>query len=137
MWVFDLELSRAALLEHTTTKVRLWDKLLLILMALLVCLAVLASGLFALANHVNSAWFFVAWNSIVMVPVFIRDFHTQLRKPLFVAFLVAWAVAHGFLILSLLRWGIGFAYWPLFMLLEGTVGLLVANHLFDIRPAAE
>jgi hypothetical protein len=124
-------------LEQTTIKGRLWDRVLLILLALLVCVVGVSSGLLALANHVNSAWFFVAWNSIVMVPVFIRDFRTQLRKPLFVAFLVAWAVAHGFLILGLMRWGIGFVYGPLFMLLEGTVGLLVANHLFDIRPAVE
>jgi hypothetical protein len=127
----------STILEQTTIKCRFWDRVLLILLALLVCVVAVSSGLLALKKHVNSAWFFVAWNSIVMIPVFIRDFRTQLRRPLFVAFLVAWGVAHGFLILGLMHWGIGFVYWPLFMLLEGTVGLLVANHLFDIRPAAE
>jgi hypothetical protein len=78
---------------------------------------------------------FVAGNSIVLVPIFVRDFRTQVRKPSFVAYLAAWAVIHGLFVATLMRWFSIAAMIP-FLAIELTLGYFVADYFFDIRPGA-
>ena len=109
------------------------DRLLLVATALLV--AVVASGSFFFAElyHVNKWFVFAAWNSILLVPRFIRDFRGQLSNYSFVAFLFAWIVIHGLLIAALLRWTtIAVAIPVLFV--ELTLGLFLADVAFGVRP---
>jgi len=112
------------------------DRVLLIGAALLVC--TMGVGAFGVADHyhVNPAWVFIAANSIVMVPLFIRDFRAHLKKPSFVAYLTAWAVIHGLLVATLMRWFSIVAMIP-FLAIELTAGLVVADFFFDIRPEKE
>ena len=109
------------------------DKVLLVGAALLVC--VVGVGAFWLADlyHLSAVWVFVAWNSIGLVPLFIRDFRTHLRKPSFLAFLFAWALIHGLLVVTLMRWMSILAMVPI-LAVELTVGFVLADYLFGIRP---
>jgi FtsH-binding integral membrane protein len=111
----------------------LGDRVLLFAVALVVCAAGVASALLFLVYHVNPAWFFVAWNSILMVPLFIRDFRTQLKKPSFVTYLAAWAVIHGLFVATLMRRFSIAAMIP-FLAIELTTGYFVADYFFDVRP---
>jgi hypothetical protein len=110
------------------------DKVLLISTALLVAATGVGSFWIADLFQVNPAWVFVAWNSILMVPLFIKDFRAHLKKPSFVAYLVAWAVIHGLLVATLMRWLTIPAMVP-FLAIELLAGLLAADYFFDIRPA--
>jgi len=112
------------------------DKVLLVGSALVVC--VVGGGAFWIAEdyHVKPAWVFFAWNSILMAPLFLRDFRTHLRKPFFVIYLAAWAAVHGLLIVGLMRW-VPLGYWLICILIEGTIGLVLADYLFGIRPTTE
>jgi len=112
------------------------DRVLLYLTALLVC--VTGVGAFWLADlyHVNPVWVFFLGNSILLVPLFVRDFRSHLRKPAFVVFLAIWALAHGLLVATLMRWLSILRIFP-FMLIELFVGLVLADYLFDARPNRE
>lgn len=112
------------------------DRFLLVVAALLVCVVSVACGLLMLVHQINPAWFFVAWNSILMVPLFIRDFRTHLRKPSFAAYLIAWAAIHGLFVATLMRWFSIVAMIP-FLAIELTSGYFVADYFFDIRPEKE
>jgi hypothetical protein len=122
------------LFQEETPERKTRDRLLLIVVALLVCAVGVGSGLLILVNHLNPVWFFFAWNSILMVPLFISDFRSHLSKPSFVAYLISWAVIHGLLVATLMRWLSIVAMIPL-LAIELTVGLVVADFFFDIRPA--
>jgi len=110
------------------------DRGLLIGTALLV--GTTSVGSFWLADyfHVNPIWVFAAWNSILMVPLFIKDFRANLKKPSFVAYLVAWALIHGLLVATLMRWLSIPAMLP-FLAIELIGGLLAADYFFDIQPS--
>ena len=110
------------------------DRALLVVVALLVCVVSVSSVLFMLVHHVNPAWFFFAWNSILMVPLFIKDFRAHLKKPSFVAYLVAWTLIHGLLVATLMHWLSIPAMLP-FLAIELIGGLFAADYLFDIQPA--
>jgi len=112
------------------------DRVLLVGAALLVCAIGVGSFWIADEYHVNPAWVFVAGNSILLVPIFVRDFRTQLKKPSFVAYLVAWAVIHGLFVATLMRWFSIAAMIP-FLAIELTSGYFVADYFFDIRPEKE
>jgi hypothetical protein len=71
-----------------------------------------------------------------MVPLFVRDFRAHLKKPSFVAYLVAWALIHGLLVATLMRWLSIPAMLP-FLAIELIAGLLAADYFFDIRPEKE
>jgi FtsH-binding integral membrane protein len=112
------------------------DKVLLVGAALLVCVIGVAAFWFADEYHINPAWVFVAWNSILIVPLFVTDFRAQLRKPSFVVYLIAWALIHGLFVATLMRWFSIAAMIP-FLAIELTLGLFVADYFFDIRPEKE
>jgi len=113
---------------------RCLDRFLLIGTALFVGTTGVSS--FRLADYfkVNPVWVFAAWNSIVMMPLFIKDFRAHLRKPSFVAYLVAWALIHGVLVATLMRW-ISIPGMVPFLAIELVAGLLAADYFFDIQPA--
>jgi hypothetical protein len=108
------------------------DKVLLVVVALLVCIIGTGSVLLSIFYHINRAWFFVAWNSIGLVPLFIRDFRSHLRNLSFVAFLFAWALIHGLLVAALLRWLSIMAMLPI-LAVELTLGYVLADYMFGIR----
>jgi hypothetical protein len=63
----------------------------------------------------------------------IKNFRNNLKQNFFVLFLLAWAAAHGALIIGLMRY-VPFGVWFLFIVAEGTGGVLLANSLFRARP---
>ena len=109
------------------------DRVLLIGAALVVC--IIGVGAFGLADHyhTNPAWVFVAWNSIFIALSFIRRFRSHLKKPSFLAYLIVWAVIHGLLVATLMRWFSIPAMLPL-LAIELTLGVLAADYFFGIRP---
>lgn len=109
------------------------DRILLVATALLFCVIFGAAFWLAADYHVNPAWVFFAANSVLIVPVFVKDFRSQLKRPIFVAYLAVWAVLHGLVMVGLTFW-IPFAYWPLFIIPELTIGIFLANYLFDVLP---
>jgi len=113
---------------------RYLDRVLLIGTALLVGMT--GVGSFWLADHfqVNPVWVFAAWSSILIVPLFIKDFRAHLKKPSFVAYLVAWALIHGLLVATLMRWLSLPAMLP-FLAIELIGGRFAADYLFGIRHA--
>jgi hypothetical protein len=85
-------------------------------------------------HRVNPAWVFVGWNTIWLAPLFIRDFRAHLKKPTFLAFLLVWALIHGLLVATLMRWMSVIAMVPI-LAVELTVGFVLADYMFGIRPA--
>jgi hypothetical protein len=110
------------------------DKVLMVAVALIVCGFGGAAFWLAEDYHVNPAWVFFLLNSLVMVPIFIKDFRGHLRKPAFCAFLVGWAVVHGLVVVTLMRWT-PLGVWILGMAVELGLGFLLAERIFGIRRA--
>ena len=109
------------------------DTFLLIVTALLVAGLLTGSFFFAELYHVNKWFVFAAWNSIILVPGFIRDFRGHLSNHSFVGFLFAWLVIHGLLLTALLRWTtIAIAFAVIFI--ELTAGVFLADVVFGVRP---
>ena len=109
---------------------KLWDRLLLIAAAFSVSLTTGGSFLLGELYHLNPAWLFFAWNSILLLPMFWKEFRTLFGRPLFVIFFIVWMCAHGATIVALARWSPVFL-WPLFILIELAVGFIAAHWLFD------
>ena len=112
------------------------DKFLLLGAALLVCILGVAAFWIADVYHVNPMWVFFLWNSMFLVPIFIKDFRGHLRKPAFLAFLLIWGLAHGLVVVALMRWT-PISAWILGISLELVVGYVVADRVFDIRRATK
>jgi hypothetical protein len=74
------------------------DKLRLVGVAVLVCVIGVAAFMLAEIYHVNPFWGFFAWGSISSIPLFVRDFRGQIKRPAFVLFLAAWVVLHGLIV---------------------------------------
>src|SRR5262245_12680244 len=74
------------------------DKVLLVLVALVICVVGGAGFWLAEDHHVNPAWVFFGWNSILIIPVLVRDFRGQLKRPSFLVFLLGWGIAHGLIV---------------------------------------
>jgi|HubBroStandDraft_4_1064222.scaffolds.fasta_scaffold482219_1 hypothetical protein len=110
---------------------KLWDRLLLISAALLVCAAGVGSGILGEIYHVNPAWFFFAWNSIFLLPLVGKKFRGYFKRPPFVAFFVAWMCAHGATVVSMIRWAPA-VFWPFILLLELAFGFIIARWLFGL-----
>src|SRR5947208_11043608 len=80
------------------------DRVLLLGAALLVC--VVGGGAFLLGEiyHINPAWLFFAWNSILLIPIIGADFRNQLKKPAFAIFFATWMALHGLVVVALMKW---------------------------------
>lgn len=113
---------------------KLQDRILLVGAALLVCLVGGASFLAAEVCHLNATWLFFAWNSVLMVPLLVRNFRGQYKRPAFVAFLAAWTVAHGLIVVSLMLWA-SYRYWIPVFAIELYAGYSAAHWLFGVLPA--
>jgi hypothetical protein len=109
------------------------DKLLLIACALLVSGVGFAAFWFADVYRIKPVWLFFAINSIFMGFLLVRDFRTSIKQKKFVLYLLVWAASHGALIIWLMG-HVPIGLWPLFILVEGTAGVLLANSLFRARP---
>lgn len=121
--------------EHTeVNKIR--DRLLLIGAALLVC--VLGVGAFAVADayHINPAWVFFGWNSILLIPVVGGDFRTKFKQPRFVLFFLVWMAVHGALVVWLMR-ALSIEVWMLAMAIELAIGYFVAFLVFGEEETAQ
>jgi len=120
--------------ERTSaSRTQLSNSTLLILTALLICVAGVGSFWLADIYHANPVWVFLAWNCIGILAFFVEDFGAQIKKPSFVAFLVVWALLHGGTVALLMRW-ISLPMMLPFFFIEGVAGYLLANIIFDIRP---
>jgi hypothetical protein len=121
--------------SHTMTgrggRSRLWDRVLLFGTGLLVCIAGVGSGILGEIYHVNSAWLFFAWNSILLIPLVGGDFRSQLKRPSFILFFFAWMIMHGLTVLGLMRW-VDVLYWIPLLAVELFIGYFAAYCLFDI-----
>jgi hypothetical protein len=108
---------------------KLWDRALLIGIALLVCLV--AGGAFWIGDtyHINPVWIFFAWNTIFAIPVLWKPFHSYLKRPGFVVFFLIWIVIHGATVAGMM-FRLSIEFWPVVVLLELTAGFLVAQWLF-------
>jgi hypothetical protein len=111
-----------------------WDQLLMAFLAVLVCVFILSAFWVADEHNVRPVWVFLAWNSILMIPLFIRNFRGQLKRPSFVGFLTVWMVGHGLFVVSLMRW-VPYAYWVPLFVLEFYAGYLIAYWLFGAVPS--
>jgi hypothetical protein len=110
------------------------DLVLLLLAAFVLC--VVGVGAFWLADRyrLNAIWVFVCWNSIILMPMFFKKFRGHLKRPSFIVFLLVWAVFHGFIVVGLMRW-LPFVYCVPVILIELTLGFLVADWLFGVLPS--
>jgi hypothetical protein len=90
-----------------------------------------ASFLLAEIYHVNVAWVFFGLNSLVMFLILRKAFGRQLKNPRFIAFAFLWMVAHGAVVVFLMRARISMFNWPIFLGLELFVGFLLANLISD------
>jgi len=109
----------------------IWDRLFLVVVALVVCIVAVSSFVFAQIFHVNPIWIFFAGNSILMIPMFVREFRAFWKDPAFIAFFLVWMIVHGLLIVCLMRWS-ELAFWPVFILLELSAGFVTAHWLFGV-----
>ena len=110
------------------------DQVLMLILALALCVFLVGAFWIADEHRINAIWVFVAWNSIVLMPIFIRLFGSHLKKPSFVLFLIAWMVIHGLFVAVLMR-RIPIFYWPIPISLELMAGGMVANWRFGITPS--
>jgi hypothetical protein len=105
--------------------------MLLLGAALLICVVGGAAFWFADVYHVNPAWVFLGWNSVLMVPLFLRHFRGQLKRASFIAFLAGWAIVHGLLVLALMLW-VPLLYGIPILVLELFAGYIAARLLFGV-----
>jgi hypothetical protein len=117
-----------------TSRSLLWDKALLIGAALLVCLIGCGAFLLGEIYHVNPVWIFFAWGSVGIVPLFVRNFRGQLKRPGFILFLAGWVVAHGLIVASLIHW-VSLIFWLPVFGLEFLVGYVAVFWLFGAVPS--
>jgi hypothetical protein len=115
---------------------KLWDRVLLVGIALFLCMAGVGSAILGEIYHINSAWIFFAWNSIFLIPIVGRDFRSHRKRPAFIAFFGAWMVLHGaFMVLLTAR--VPILYWAPFIVSELFVGYFVAYLLFGVLPESQ
>jgi hypothetical protein len=99
--------------------------------ALLICFVFVGSFTLSDLYGVSPVPMLIVWNSILMIPLFWRDFRSLWKKPSFVAFFVIWMLFHGLVVVALMRWT-SIINWPVGILLELTLGLLIAHWLFGV-----
>jgi hypothetical protein len=110
-----------------------WDQTLLLATALLLCISLLLSFWMADEYKINTVWVFFAWNTVIYVPFLARKLHKQLKNRRLLAFIILWAIAHGAIMIALMRF-VPLVFWPLILLIEGTAGFQVAYQLFGVVP---
>lgn len=99
--------------------------------------ALLLTGLWLSDNYgVSTVRSAAAWASLIFVPTvaptFARD--GQWRKASFLLYFAFWAIVHGLLVASLIRW-VSVAYWLPALCVESFVGYLIARRLFGVWPS--
>jgi len=92
-----------------------------------------ASFWLALDYQLDVKWVFVLWNSILLIPLLVKNFRNHLKKPAFAIYLLAWCTLHGLFVVSLMRWVPG-KFWLILVLAELTAGYLFAYWIFGIEP---
>jgi hypothetical protein len=102
--------------------------------ALLVVATTGGSFLLGEIYHINPGWLFFAWNSILTVPLFIKQFRRHISRLPFALFLIAWAIAHGIIVICLMRW-IPLPYWIPVLGAELLLGYLIAYWGFGIEAS--
>jgi hypothetical protein len=117
-----------------TPTVGFLDKVLLVGLAVLICVIGVAAFVLGETCHVNPSWQFFAWGSIGVVPLFVRNFRGQSKRPGFVLFLAAWVLVHGLIVASLIHW-VSLVFWLPVFGLEFIVGYLAMFWLFGAVPS--
>ncbi len=108
--------------------------MLVVALALLLC--VFGVSAFSLADkyHINEVWVFFAWNSILAIPLFVRGFRGHFKRSSFMVFLAGLAVAHGLIVVSVMRW-VPLVYWVPLFALELYAGAWAAYRFFGVVPS--
>jgi len=78
-------------------------------------------------------WVFGAGNAICIAFILLRRFKTLLKLCYFKLYLAAWAVLHGGLAAAVSRLHFNFGVWPIFFVIELTVGYVITVRLFRIE----
>jgi hypothetical protein len=112
------------------------DQVLMLVLALGIIVFLFAAFSIADDYHVNKVWVFASWNSIALVPLFIKKFRIYLKNLKFIVFLIAWMIFHGLFMVLLMRF-LPMAYWPVPILLELGAGGVAANWLFGVVPSED
>jgi len=112
------------------------DGLLVVALAIFMSLSLLAAFWLADEYHVKYVWVCFAWNSILMIPAFVRGFRGHLKRPSFIAFLAGLAVAHGLIMVSLISW-VPLLYWFPLIAVELTAGAWAAYRFFGVVPSGD
>jgi hypothetical protein len=114
----------------------LWDKVVLLGLAVSVCVALIVALWLADRHQVNSVWVLLAWNSIGLIAVVGWGFRRHRKQPSFIAFFIAWLAVHAALVTVLMGW-VPMPYWVLAIGVEFFIGYLAAYWLFGINPDHE
>jgi hypothetical protein len=102
------------------------DRALMVVLALGICVFGVASFWIADDYHINVIWVFASWNSVILLPLFLRMYGGQTKKRGFILFLVAWMVIHGLFMTLVMRW-VPLACWLIPIALELAAGAMVAR----------
>jgi hypothetical protein len=111
----------------------LWDKIVLVGSAIVVCVLGVSLFLFAINFRVNTIWVFFALNSIGFIAVVGRKFRYSSKTLPFICFFALWLVVHALVMIALTAW-LPLQLWLPMIGLELFVGYLVAYQVFGLPP---
>jgi len=119
--------------SRTGLRKRLLDRLALLGSSLL--LIAVGGGVFLWADkhHVNDAWVFGSWVSLIFVGIVAWPFRSKFRSPNFVAFCVSWLLLHVAIFLLVISY-FGLLYYIPIVVLELWIGYTVAIWQFGPPP---
>lgn len=72
----------------------------------------------------------LAWNSILLLPMLLKEFRAYFRRPLFIVFFGVWMCLQGATVVVMVRWT-PVVFWPVLLLIELAAGFVAAKWLCD------
>jgi len=121
--------------EYPMSSARVRDRLLLFGIALMVCVFGVGSFLVADQYHIDDNWLISAWASFLIIPLFVRAFRGNLKRPFILPFLMALTVSHTLVCVGLMRWQVPLLFWLPIFILEFGLGAWAAHLFFGIVPS--
>lgn len=105
----------------TSVGKKLLDRLALLGSSLVLIAAGIGVFLWAQNHHINVAWVFGGWVSLIFLGIVGWPFRSKFRLPNFVAFFVAWLILHAVIFLLVINY-FGFGYYVPIVMLELWIG---------------
>lgn len=112
---------------------RLGDRIKLLLAALTVIAALIASFTLADLFHVSARWVSLLGTSVVFFAAIGWDYRREFKSTLFILFFTAWLVIHLFVFVKVLTY-FGWAYWIMAVLIELFFFYATAYWFFGLQP---